>query len=102
MMDPHIKTFPDGTAILYAESVAVREDDVEAEELTGHKAPVHWRLSAYRVDGDLVLRYMASVYYEGRVVVETADATFTLCMTFEEFDALYTDYLKSRPRFAFN
>ena len=99
-MKARIETFDDGTAILYAETLVVKEDEMEQADTCGVDPPIYWMASAYTISDEPIIRYMVSSYYEGRVIIETGGAMATLRMTFEEFDALYTDYIKSRPRFA--
>ena len=101
-MKPRIDTFPDGTALLYADTLILREDDAERQDSTGIEAPIYWMPAAHDITAAGFVRYMASAYYEGRVVIETGEYAATLKMSFEDLDRLYTAYLKERPRFAFS
>ena len=101
-MKPRIHTLPDGSALLYADTLIVREDDLNRSDAMGTEPPIHWMPSAHDITRDPIVRYMASAYYEGRVIIETAEYTATLQTSFEAFDRVYTAYLEGRPRFAFS
>ena len=101
-MTPRIDTFPDGTALLYADTLIMREDAAERQDSTGIEAPIYWMPAAHDITAAGFVRDRASAYYEGRVVIETAEYSATLKMSFEDLDRLYTAHLQGRPRFAFN
>ena len=101
-MKLRIVTLPDGTAVLYANTLVVLEADLNSAEATGTEPPIHWMPAAHDITRSPIVRYMASAYYEGRVVIETAECSATLQASFEVFDRVYTAYLEGRPRFAFN